>query len=120
MSGFPDKMMVRYLDPVQVGQVLQPADDPDGTRLRTLLAAVYEPSRLEVRSVDSVTVTAKDFQVPVSAPLKMQGSWEKLLPDVAQSRAVVEMPSVTAPHWIDLASDLLAAEGCATAFVDSP
>ncbi|GKQ37923.1 hypothetical protein [Streptomyces sp. A012304] len=105
MTGFPDKMMIRYLDPAQVGRLLRPEDDPESDRLRSLLAAVYEPSRLEVRSVDSVTVTAKDFQVPVSVPWRAHGSWEKLLPDVAQSRAVLEMPSVTAPHWIDLALD---------------
>ncbi|MGW6915298.1 hypothetical protein ACWGB8_15990 [Kitasatospora sp. NPDC054939] len=105
MTSFSDRLMIRYLDPARVRRLLEPEDDPDRTRLRSLLAAVYEPSLMEVRFVDAVTVEAADFQVPVSAPLTVRGSWEKLLPDVAQARAVVEVPSVTPPHWIDLALD---------------
>ncbi|MFF7534716.1 hypothetical protein ACIP6Q_27815 [Streptomyces bobili] len=79
-----------------------PQEDPDRHRVRSLLAAVYEPSVLEVRFVDSVKVTARSFQVPVSVPMTVHGHWEKLLPDVAQARAAVEIPAVAPLHWIDL------------------
>ncbi|MFI9328820.1 hypothetical protein ACIGZJ_14880 [Kitasatospora sp. NPDC052868] len=102
MTGFSDQLMIRYLDPARVARLLEPEDDPDRTRLRSLLAAVYEPRLLEVRSVDSVAVTATHFQVPVSAPLTARGSWEKLLPDTAQARAVVDVPALAPPQWIDL------------------
>ncbi|BDM70868.1 hypothetical protein HEK616_43550 [Streptomyces nigrescens] len=103
MNGFADHLMVRYLQPEHVASLLVPQDDPDRHRLRSLLAAVYEPALLEVRFVDSVTVTGTSFQVPVSAPVTVRGSWEKLLPDIAQARATLDIPAVAPVHWIDLA-----------------
>ncbi|MEU8695031.1 hypothetical protein [Streptomyces sp. NPDC048665] len=105
MSGFSDQLMVRYLDPTRVQQLLAPPDDPNRARMRSLLAAVYEPSTLEVRFVDAVQVTSTTFQVPVSAPVTVRGNWEKLLPEIAQARAVLEFPGLAPPLWIDLALD---------------
>ncbi|MGF1430796.1 hypothetical protein [Kitasatospora sp. LaBMicrA B282] len=105
MDVFTDQLMIRYLDPVHVDNLLAPPDDPDRTRLQSLLAAVYEPNPLAVRFVDSVSVTSTDFQVPVSAPVTVRGSWEQLLPDVSQTRVVLDVPALTPPLWIDLALD---------------
>ncbi|MFD8324387.1 hypothetical protein [Streptomyces lydicus] len=105
MNGFADRLMLRYLEPAQVASLLVPPDDPDRDRVRSLLAAVYEPSLLEVRFVDAVRVTATQFQVPVSPPVTVRGSWEKLLPDAAHARATVDIPAVAPPYWIDLGLD---------------
>ncbi|MDH6114584.1 hypothetical protein P3T36_000983 [Kitasatospora sp. MAP12-15] len=105
MNGFSDQLMIRYLVTTQVQQLLEPPDDLNRKRLQSLLASVYDPSPLEVRFVDSVEITATHFQVPVSAPVTVRGTWEKLLPDVEQSRAVVEIPAVAPPLWIDLVLD---------------
>ncbi|MER6306668.1 hypothetical protein [Streptomyces sp. NPDC001657] len=102
MNGFADHLMIRYLQPDNVASLLVPQDDPDRHRLRSLLATVYEPALLEVRFVDAVEITATNFQVPVSPPVTVRGSWEKLLPDVAQARATLEVPAVAPPNWIDL------------------
>lgn len=105
MNGFADQLMIRYLEPERVASLLVPGEDPDRNRVRALLAAVYEPSLLEVRFVDSIKVTGATFQVPVVPPMTVRGSWEKLLPDVAQARAALEFPAVAPPYWIDLSLD---------------
>lgn len=105
MKAFVDELMLRYSQPEQVAGLLVPRGDPDRLRVRSLLAAVYEPSLLEVRFVDSVQITGTSFQVPVRSPVTVRGGWEKLLPDVAQARATLEIPAVAPPQWIDLALD---------------
>ncbi|MFD8756882.1 hypothetical protein ACFV0O_38785 [Kitasatospora sp. NPDC059577] len=103
MNAFADQLMIRYLAQDQAELLLVPQDDTDRRRVQALLAAVYEPSLLEVRCVDKVAVRVTGFQVPVAAPVTVRGSWEKLLPDVAQARAVLEVPTAAEPQWIDLA-----------------
>src|SRR6266508_1921871 len=103
MTGFADRLMVRYLDPANVASLLAPQEDVDRRRLRALLAEVYEPRFLEVRSVDSVAVTAKRFQVPVIEPLTVRGTWEKVLPQLEHARASIELPAVATTNWIDMA-----------------
>ncbi|MFD0277847.1 hypothetical protein ACFVHB_28610 [Kitasatospora sp. NPDC127111] len=105
MERFTDRLMIRYLDPERVRHLVDPPDDPGHHRVQSLLKAVYEQSHLEVRLVDQVKVTSTGFQVPVRAPVTVRGNWEKLLPEVAQARAVLEFPSVSPPLWIDLALD---------------
>jgi hypothetical protein len=41
---------------------------------------VYQPQLLTVQSLDSITVTAQSFQVPVVEPMPFNGTWEKILP----------------------------------------
>ena len=107
MNVFADQLMIRYLAEDQIKLLLAPQEDTDRRRVRDLLASVYEPSLLEVRVVDDVTVKATGFQVPVAAPVTVRGSWEKVLPDIAQGRAVLEVPGVAPPQWIDLALEAL-------------
>ncbi|MEW1913751.1 hypothetical protein AB0442_35890 [Kitasatospora sp. NPDC085895] len=107
MNGFSDQLMIRYLDPAGVKSLLVPADDPEKNRLKSLLASVYEPNTLEVRVLDTVRVVSTQFQVPLDAPVTVRGSWEKLLPDIAQARAVVEIPGLGPPLWIDVALDIV-------------
>ncbi|MEU0740843.1 hypothetical protein [Streptomyces sp. NPDC006134] len=105
MSGFVDRLMIRYLDPVKVEELLVPADDTGQSRLRALLAAVYEPGVMEVRSTRKPVVTARHYQVPVTVPLAVRGSWEKILPAPEQTRAGLEIPTSRPAHWIDLCLD---------------
>ncbi|WP_037684181.1 hypothetical protein [Streptomyces griseus] len=105
MDGFSDQLMIQYLDPARVHSLLVPPDDPEKNRLKSLLASVYQPNTLEVRVLDKVRIVSTRFQAPVKAPVAVRGSWEKLLPDIAQARAVVEIPGVGPPLWIDVALD---------------
>ncbi|MFJ7073480.1 hypothetical protein [Streptomyces sp. NPDC098781] len=106
MNGFADRLMIRYQDPVKLDELLVPLDDAGMTRIKTLLAAVYEPGVLEVRSTGAPLVTARHFQVPVTVPLTVRGSWEKVLPAAERARTDFEIPSTTPAHWIDLALDM--------------
>ncbi|PJN25531.1 hypothetical protein CG736_14110 [Kitasatospora sp. CB02891] len=105
MNTFCDQLMIRYLDPARIQDLLVPADDPDKNRLRSLLASVYEPSTLEVRVLAAPRVLTTQFQVPLDDPLTVRANWEKLLPDTAQARAVLEVPRTGPPLWIDVALD---------------
>lgn len=107
MNGFADQLMIRYLDPEKVDQLLMPLDDTGGTRIRALLATVHEPSLVEVRSVDRPMVTARRFQVPVTVPLTARSTLEKILPSAEQSRASLKISIFTPVHWIDMALDTL-------------
>jgi len=107
MNGFADQLMIRYLAEEQVKLLLAPQEDTDRRRVRDLLASVYEPSLLEVRVVDDLTVKATGVQVPVTAPVTVRGSWEKSLPDIAQGRAGLEFPGIAPPQWIDLSLEAL-------------
>jgi hypothetical protein len=102
MDDFADRLMIRYLDPAQVDLLLVPEGDTARRRVRALLASVYEPQLLEVKSVDSVVVSAKNFQVPVSEPLTLLGEWEKLPPQPEQARISVETPRTGPAYWTDM------------------
>ncbi|WEO99780.1 hypothetical protein A6P39_040250 [Streptomyces sp. FXJ1.172] len=103
MTGFADLLLIRYSDPANVESLLIPQGDTDRKRIQDLLASVYEPQRLEVKTVDSVTVTAKHFQVPVVEPVTLRAEWEKVLPQPEQARACVKVPAIVPTRWIDMA-----------------
>ncbi|MFJ5776219.1 hypothetical protein [Streptomyces sp. NPDC093094] len=106
MNGFADRLMIRYQDPVKVDELLVPPGDTAMTRVRRLMAAVYEPGVLEIRSTGQPVVTERHFQVPIAVPLTVRGSWEKVLPAPERTRTDLEIPSTAPVHWIDLALDL--------------
>jgi hypothetical protein len=49
MPGFADRLMVRYLDPTAVNELLVPAADGARTRARALLESVYVAQTLTSR-----------------------------------------------------------------------
>lgn len=102
MDDFANRLMIRYLDPAQVDLLLVPPGDTARRRVRALLASVYEPHLLEVKSVDSVVVSAKNFQVSASEPLTLLGDWEKLPPQPEQARVSVEIPRTEPACWTDM------------------
>src|SRR5438876_730757 len=79
--------------------------DADATRQRAqaLLASVYEPRLLIVQSLDSITVTAKSFQVPVVEPVSVNGTWEKVIPQSERSLISFDLPAMAQTDWIDMA-----------------
>ncbi|MFF1867668.1 hypothetical protein [Streptomyces sp. CB03911] len=124
MNDFADALMVRYLRPDRVDALLVPTDDPDRTRVRLLLAAVYEPRFLEVRVVDSVQVVHKEFQTAVRDSITVRGFWEQLLPTTEQYRGSVELPAGAVAQWVDMSLETeiearLAATGSVLESVDS-
>jgi hypothetical protein len=102
MTAFADQLMIRYTDPANVDLLLVPPADAQRQRAQALLASVYEPRLLTVQSVDSVTVTAKSFQVPVVEPVTAHGTWEKILPQMERSLLSFNFSAVSQTDWIDL------------------
>jgi hypothetical protein len=102
MTVFADQLMIRYMDPANVDSLLVPSDDTTRHRARALLASVYEPRLLTVQSVDSVTVTAKNFQVPVVEPMTVNGTWEKIIPQSERSLISFDLPAIAQTDWIDM------------------
>jgi hypothetical protein len=102
MAAFADALMARYLDPAAVGLLLVPAADTTRQRARELLASVYEPRLLTVEAVDSITVIATSFQVPLIEPVRVSGTWEKIVPQSERSLLTVDLPAVAQTDWIDM------------------
>jgi hypothetical protein len=103
MTGFDDQLMIRYMDPANVDLLLVPQGDTTRQRARALLASVYEPRLLTVQSLDSISVTAKSFQVPVVEPAGVNGTWEKIIPQSERSLINFDMPAIAQTNWIDMA-----------------
>lgn len=102
MTTLSDQLMVRYLDSGNVDLLLAPAADTTHQRVRALLAEVYDTSLLTIESVDSVTVKATSFQVPLVEPVSVNGTWEKVIPSPERSLLRFELPSLATENWIDM------------------
>ncbi|WP_030762563.1 hypothetical protein [Streptomyces griseus] len=102
---FTDGLMLRYLRPENVETLLLPAADPHRDRVRSLLRSVYDPERLDIRSVDSVSVDRTAFQTAVHASVTVHGTWDKSIPATEQARAAVELPATPPVQWIDMSLD---------------
>jgi hypothetical protein len=98
MSGFVDGLMLGYLDPKNVDSLLKP-------RAGALLAQVFEPRLLTVKSVEAVNVVTTTFQVPLVEPNTVRGTWEKLLPTSERALATIEIPALAQTSWVDMVLD---------------
>jgi hypothetical protein len=103
MTAFADQLMIRYLNSAHVDLLLVPQGDTTRQRAQTLLASVYQPRLLTVQSLDSITVTAKSFQVPVVEPMPVNGTWEKITPQSERSFISFDLPAIAETDWIDMA-----------------
>ncbi|MEV6353094.1 hypothetical protein [Streptomyces hydrogenans] len=101
-TPFTDALMLRYLRPENVKALLLPATDPEHDRVKSLLASVYDPDRLDIRSVEAVRVDRTEFQTAVHATTAVHGSWDKSIPATEQARAIVEIPATPPVHWLDM------------------
>ncbi|MEU1471693.1 hypothetical protein ABZ434_26165 [Streptomyces sp. NPDC005761] len=108
-DGFRDELTLRYLLPDNVNVLLVPANDPEHRRVRALLASVYDPTFLDIRTVESVEVLHKEFQTAVRASVAVHGAWDKTIPMTEQARATVEIPATPAVQWIDMSLETLVA-----------
>ncbi len=102
MTTFADQLMIRYSDPANVNLLLVPAADATRQRAQTLLQSVYEPQLLTIQSLDSITVTAKSFQVPVVEPMPLSGTWEKIIPQSERSQISFDLTATAQTDWIDM------------------
>lgn len=100
MTAFADQLMVRYTDPANVDLLLVPQSDTTRQRAQALLASVYQPQLLTVQSLDSITVTAQSFQVPVVEPMPFNGTWEKITPQSERSLISFDLPAIAQTDWI--------------------
>ncbi|MGW6851213.1 hypothetical protein ACWGCK_20970 [Streptomyces virginiae] len=108
-NRFVDDLMLRYLLPENVTELLLPADDPGRKRARALLTSVYEPKLLDVRSVESVKIIHKEFQTPVPEWTSVHASWDKTVPATEQARVTVRVPATPPFQWIDMSLETLVA-----------
>jgi len=102
MTTLADQLMIRYSDPANVNLLLVPAADATRQRAQTLLQSVYEPRLLTIQSLDSITVTAKSFQVPVVEPMPLSGTWEKIIPQSERSQISFDLTATAQTDWIDM------------------
>lgn len=103
MSSFGDRLMMRYLDSANVDALLIPQADVNRQRARALLGEVFEPRLLAVKSVDSITVTARSFQIPIVEPMTVRGTWEKLTPHSERALVSFGLPAIAQTNWVDMA-----------------
>ncbi|MFD3565992.1 hypothetical protein [Streptomyces sp. NPDC058667] len=106
-TRFTDDLMLRYLLPENVTELLLPAGDPEHKRVRALLTSVYEPKLLDVRKVESVKVVHREFQTSVQEWTAVHASWDKSVPTTEQARATVHVPATPAYQWIDMSLETL-------------
>ncbi|MFD4370650.1 hypothetical protein [Streptomyces sp. NPDC058486] len=99
---FTDGLMLRYLRPENVKELLLPAGDPELRRMRSLLVSVYDPTFLDIASLESVEIGLPEFQAAVHASLAVHGTWDKSIPATEQARATVEIPATPPVQWIDM------------------
>lgn len=105
MSSFGDELMVRYLDPAQLNQLLVPPSDTNRQLVRALLAQVYDPGLLTVKSVDGINVISQSFQVPTVDTAAVRGTWEKLVPTSERAVYSFGLPVLAQTSWVDMALD---------------
>jgi hypothetical protein len=105
MTVFADQLMIRYMDLATVDLLLVPQGDTTMQRAQALLASVYEPRLLTVQSVDTITVTAKSFQVPIVEPMTVSGTWERVIPQSERSLISFSLPAIAQTDWIDMARE---------------
>jgi hypothetical protein len=107
VTEFADQLMLRYLDPANVSDLLVPPADSTRQRSRALLASVYQPKLLTVEAVDEVNVTATRFQVPVAEQVTARGKWERLIPSTEHALATVEVPALAQICWLDMTLEVV-------------
>ncbi|WP_428338683.1 hypothetical protein [Mycobacterium sp.] len=105
MSSISDQLMFRYLEPVQLNQLLVPPSDANRQQVRALLAQVYDPGLLTVKSVDGVTVMSQSFQVPAVDSATVRGTWEKVSPSPERANYSFGLPIPAQTSWVDMALD---------------
>ncbi|MFJ6575573.1 hypothetical protein ACIQMY_06355 [Streptomyces sp. NPDC091368] len=104
---FTEALTLRYLKPENVRALLAPGTDPEHLRARALLVSVYDPTRLDIRTVDAVQVLHQEFQTAVHATIAVHGAWDKTIPTTEQARATVRIPATPAVQWIDMSLETL-------------
>jgi hypothetical protein len=107
VSGFADRLMVRYLTDANVDQLLVPAGDSTRARMQQLLGGVYEMRDLTVREVVSVKVDGRQFQAPLVEQPEIRGSWERIHPQSERTLASFATSAFARVTWIGMALDAL-------------
>jgi hypothetical protein len=105
MSKFADDLMLKYMTPAKVADLLTPPNDPNRLRVRQLLQGVYETRFLNVRQVDTVEVLAKQYQVPLPQPADVRATWEKVLPVSERSFGSFTAPQLGREAWVGMELD---------------
>ena len=106
MSEFIDKLMVKYLDPANVKQLLKPATDPAGQLVQALIGAVFEMRYFTIKEVDSLDILSQQFQAPIGDPFDVQGTFERVLPQAERIFATFTAPRLRQTAWAAMELDL--------------
>jgi hypothetical protein len=103
MSAFVDQQMVQLSDPTQLAALVDPAGDPNHTRVRMLLGNVYTMEFATIHGVSNVQVRQTEFQRLFFAPSRVSGSWTQTIPGYTRTDLALERHETTHPVWVDLA-----------------
>jgi hypothetical protein len=105
MSGFADRLMVRYLTDANVDQLLVPTGDTTRQRVKRLLESVYEMRDLTVREVVSAEVQGRQFQLPIVEQTELRGSWERIHPQSERTLASFVTSAFARVTWVGMSLD---------------
>ncbi|MCB9107932.1 MAG: hypothetical protein H6633_27315 [Anaerolineales bacterium] len=101
MSTFVDQLLLQFGDPTHLVQLLAPPNDPDHTRLRGLVEAVYDMPFATLHAIRDVQVRRTEFQRPLFPPGRLTGTWQQTIPSYTRSDISLEQQPF-APLWLDI------------------
>jgi hypothetical protein len=106
MATFRDRVLLELSDATQLGELLLPAGDTVGARVRTMLSASYDLSVARVDSVRSVAVRTVTLEHPLFPVGRQTGGWSQTVPTFTRTDLTLNVPAPANPVWIDLLARL--------------
>src|SRR4051812_18383706 len=106
MGLFLDHMLLHLADPVQLTQVLAPADDVGQTRLRILLDAMYDLPFVVLHQVTDLQVRQIEREHPLFRPWHTRGTWTQTMPGYLRTDVTYDRLDLAEPAWADLVAKI--------------
>jgi hypothetical protein len=107
VDGFVDATLVRLADPGALKDLVFPAGDATGTRVRALLAEVFDLPFASVHDVLSVDVSAIECEVPLYDTRAVTGNWTQTIPANKRTEVQYEASDGTPLCWVEVTAELL-------------
>ncbi|MBF6328331.1 hypothetical protein [Nocardia transvalensis] len=105
MSQSVDTLLLRLADRAGVHDLVFPAGDPGRTRIRTLIAAMYQLPFAVLRDVTAVDVVATACARPLYPVVRRAGNWTQTMPGHVRTDVDIVGSDGADPQWIDIVAD---------------
>ncbi|MGV9675504.1 hypothetical protein ACWDSJ_09520 [Nocardia sp. NPDC003482] len=103
-----DTVLLRLATASGIRDLVFPDSDTGRTRMRTLLAAVYELPDAVLHDVTGVEVLATECARPVYPVIRRTGNWTRTMPGHIRTDVDLVGSDGADPAWIDVVADLAA------------